>query len=141
MSTLTRYRLEGGPHIAEDITAEPLKDEKGNVIYKPNKQPKYPVKKFVRGDIVVSAENLMQKHVNKFVYAGPYGGQTPTAAQPPAQAQSTPAASAPPPPRFRREDLNAMKVADLRTLAAEEGIDLGTAEKKEDVIERFLSAK
>lgn len=125
---LNRYKLIGGPHVAVDITGEPVNG-------------KFPIKKFVAGDIVVSADDLTKKHVNKFVFAGPYGGSTPTLvpATPPTPA-STPVVS-PPLPKRDRAELEAMTVADLRALAAEEEIDLGPAHVKAEIVAAILAAQ
>lgn len=144
MAVLNKYRLYGGPHIARDITADPLKDEAtGAVLYERDKKtPKYPVKKFQAGDIVVSAEDLTQRFPNKFQFAGPYG--TSTAHTAPPLAPTTPNAPPPAPiPTFAghsKADLDAMTITDLRKLAEEEGVDVSAANKKEQIVERLLAA-
>lgn len=135
VKTLNRYKLVGGPHIAADVTAEPLKAKDDSPILDKNGAPKYPVRKFEAGEIVVSADDLVKKHVNKFVFAGPYGGRSewavPTPGSPPV----------PPPSKFVRADLEAMTVVDLRALAAEEEIDLSHAHVKAEIVNAILAAK
>lgn len=136
-ATLNRYKLIGGPIKTEDVTAPPLTGEDGKPLFKKDGSPRYPVRWFNAPEIVVSAEDLTVKHVNKFVYAGPYG--TVAAPLPPSHPAATPT-PVPPPSRFVRADLEAMTVADLRKLAEEEEIDLGTASVKAEIVTRILLA-
>lgn len=141
VKTLNRYKLVGGPHIAADVTAEPLKAKDDSPILDKNGAPKYPVRKFEAGEIVVSADDLVKKHANKFVFAGPYGGRSEWAV-PTSAAPSTPGSPpAPPPSKFVRADLEAMTVVDLRALAAEEEIDLSHAHVKAEIVNAILAAK
>lgn len=139
---LNRYKLVGGPHRAIDITADPVVDADGNPVLNKDKSPKFPVRNFQFGDIVVSADDLTKKHVNKFIYAGPYGGRVATSVAPvlaPSPVQT--AVVNPPLPKRDRAELEAMTVADLRALAGEEEINLGAAHNKAEIITAILAAQ
>ena len=149
---LNCYTLLGGQFIGPDYTAEPVPvlDKNGDpVLDRKTKQPlsKLPSKVWNMKATVVSPHDLAARPGSQFAFTGPY---TPKRGSPATPATVVPASATVPPvppvPPVKDEfyteaELNEMTVADLKNLAAEEEIDLGTAHLKADIVKALLAAK
>lgn len=144
--TLNCYKLLAGQFIGPDYTAAPVPIIKDDVpvIDKKTGKPltKLPSKKWVTGETVVSPHDLVNRPAKQFTFAGPYTpkGGSPTVPTPTVPPSATP--TVPTKDEFYSEaELNEMTVADLKAVAAEEEIDLGSAHLKADIVKALLAAK
>lgn len=140
--TLNCYKLIAGQFIGPDYTAAPvpvIKDDV-SVIDKKTGKPltKLPSKKWVAGETVVSPHDLVNRPAKQFTFAGPY---TPKGGSPATPATVVPPSATKPKEFYSATELNDMTVADLKNLATEEEIDLGSAHNKADIIKALLAAK
>ena len=165
--TLLGGQFIGPDYTAEPV---PVLDKNGDpVLDRKTKQPlsKLPSKVWNMKETVVSPHDLAARPGSQFAFTGTpirisfrgsgrpliafTGPNTPTRESPatpatvvPASATVPPVPPVPPPTKdefYTEAELNEMTVADLKNLAAEEEIDLGTAHLKADIVKALLAAK
>lgn len=150
-----KFKLLAGQHVQADKTAKPVKvtAPDGTV------SEKYPSKRYVRGDVVESDDDLAAKHgAGKFMMISDRGRRgakgtaldeeaarkaplSPPPLEDPKAKKAAKPVEAEEPAEDDGDELDGMTVAELRELAEEEEVDLSGVHLKAEIVEKIRAAR